>query len=734
MSGSYDLVVVANRLPVDQRVEPDGSTSWHTSPGGLVAALEPVLRRHHGAWVGWAGGAGDLPEQVEADGLHLVPVPLSESEIEDYYEGMSNGTLWPLYHDVISPPIFHRRWWEAYVVVNRRFAEAAGRQAAPQATVWVQDYQLQLVPQLLRRLRPDLRIGFFNHIPFPPYEIYAQLPWRRQVLDGLLGADLLGFQRQADANNVLRACRRLGMTTRRGVALVREPDGVREVRCEAFPISVDAAALDQVARRPSVELRAKQIRAELGDPEVVLLGVDRLDYTKGILHRLKAVGELFDEGRLSTPGAALVQVATPSRERVGSYQALRDEVEVEVGRINGLHAELGHPAVHYLHQSFPREELAALYLAADVMLVTALRDGMNLVAKEYVVSRHDEAGALVLSEFTGAAGQLTQAYVVNPHDIEGLKDTIMRAVQAPARESARRVRAMRRQVFAYDVGWWAASFLRALGSRELVEPQTDRLRIALAELAAKESILIALDFDGVLAPIVERPQDARALPEAMAAVDRLAGLPRTHVALVSGRSLESLRSVARPGPGLTLIGGHGAESDDEAVTAAVAGLPEPARELLAHVASALVEISGAHPGTEVEGKPTSVAMHTRRCARPVAASAARAVLDGPAGWPGVHPIRGKEVLELSVSAATKGTALQALRSRLGIGAGAVVYLGDDVTDELAFGALDQTGGDLAIKVGNGETIAGHRVADPAAVAQLLGSLAERRAAAVASSD
>jgi len=459
--GSHDLVVVANRLPVDRRDEPDGTVSWQPSPGGLVAALEPIMRRQGGAWVGWTGVCEDASDPFDAQSMRLVPVPLSAEEIEFYYEGMSNATLWPLYHDVIAPPEFHRHWWDSYVRVNRRFARAAAAQAAPGATVWVQDYQLQLVPQLLRAARSDLRIGFFNHIPFPPYEIYAQLPWRRQVLDGLLGADLLGFQRPADANNFLRACRRCGLVTRRGAVLAPEP-GHRWVRAASFPISVDSAQLDQVARDPAVRARADQIRAELGDPDVVLLGVDRLDYTKGILHRLKAVAELYDEGRLRTPGTVFVQVATPSRERVGSYQALRDEVEVIVGRVNGLHGALGKPAVHYLHQSFPRQELAALYLAADVLLVTALRDGMNLVAKEYVASRHDERGTLVLSEFTGAANELTQAYLVNPHDIDGLKSTIVQAALASPREAARRMRAMRRRIFQYDVGRWAADFLRAL--------------------------------------------------------------------------------------------------------------------------------------------------------------------------------------------------------------------------------------------------------------------------------
>ncbi len=494
----YNLVVVANRLPVDGHEEPGGEVTWRPSPGGLVAALEPVMRRYDGAWVGWTGVAGSAPPPFDVNGLRLVAVGLEQDEVEGYYEGMSNATLWPLYHDVIAPPRFHRAWWEAYVGVNRRFALATAEQVAPGGTVWVQDYQLQLVPMMLRQLRPDVRIGFFNHIPFPPYEIFAQLPWRRQVLHGLLGSDLVGFQRPADANNFLRACRRNGLPSRAGVIRVgtsgeaatadsarSDPArasegsrpggtpadgmrGVREVRAGAFPISVDARSLDDLSRRPDVVERARQIRHDLGDPPVVLLGVDRLDYTKGILHRLEAVGELFDEGRLATPDAVVVIVATPSRERVETYQHMRDEVEVAVGRINGLHGQLGHPAVHYLHQSYPREELAALYLAADVMLVTSLRDGMNLVAKEYVATRHDERGALVLSEFTGAALELPQALLVNPHDIDGLKDVIVRAASMPSREATRRMRAMRRRVFEYDVARWARDFLVALGTTDAV--------------------------------------------------------------------------------------------------------------------------------------------------------------------------------------------------------------------------------------------------------------------------
>jgi trehalose 6-phosphate synthase len=282
------------------------------------------------------------------------------------------------------------------------------------------------------------------------------------VVEGLLGADLLGFQRRADATNFLRACRQAaGLLTKGHTIRARDPDGVREVQAAAFPISIDSAALEAIARRDEVRKRAADLRQALGQPHTLLLGIDRLDYTKGILHRLNAYGELLTEGRLGSQ-VVLVQVASPSRERVEAYGALRDEVELTVSRINGEHAEVGSPPVHYLHQSYPREEMAALYLAADVMLVTALRDGMNLVAKEYVACRYDESGALVLSEFAGAAETLTGAFLVNPHDIDGLKDAIVRAATISPAEARRRMRPMRREVREHDVADWAASFLGRL--------------------------------------------------------------------------------------------------------------------------------------------------------------------------------------------------------------------------------------------------------------------------------
>jgi trehalose 6-phosphate synthase len=451
------FVVVANRLPVDRIELPDGTADWRPSPGGLVTAFEPIMHKRHGAWVGWHGGADEELEPFENDGLTLVPVPLSSSEVAEYYEGFSNATLWPLYHDAIATPQFHREWWDTYVAVNERFADRTAEVAANGALVWLQDYHLQLVPQMLRRRRPDLRIGFFLHIPFPPTELFLQLPWRRQILEGLLGADLVGFQLPGGAQNFVRLVRqRLGLETYRD--RIRMADG-REVLARAYPISIDAKGLHQLAASEEAANRAAEIRRDLGDPDVMFLGVDRLDYTKGILERIEAFGELLADGRIDPDHAVMLQLAIPSRERVDLYRQLRDDIDRLVGRVNGDSARIGRPPITYLHVSYPRIEMAAIYRAADVMLVTPLRDGMNLVAKEYVACRQQDDGALVLSEFTGAARELRQAYSVNPHDINGLKDRMVEAMNDSARNKARRMKAMRRQVFESDIDRWASMFL-----------------------------------------------------------------------------------------------------------------------------------------------------------------------------------------------------------------------------------------------------------------------------------
>jgi len=478
MDPTYDLVVVANRLPVSAEEKAPGDTTWTRSPGGLVSALEPVLRGTPSVWVGWSGRFAPDPYSTEDYGRVLDPLPqdvtsfalaeveLTREDVEGFYEGFSNSTLWPLYHDAVASPAYHRHFWEPYVTVNRRFANRVIDLAAEGATVWVHDYQLQLVPAMVRERRPDLRIGFFLHIPFPPAELFAQLPWRRQILDGLLGADLIGFHTPGGAANFLRLAERyLGLSPDDHGVQVPESSrhsGSRRVSVGAFPISIDSREFDALARTAETQDAATELRRKVGDPQFLILGVDRLDYTKGIDVRLTAFTELLADGAIKPGEAVFVQIATPSRENVEDYQKLRDDIELMVGRAIGDHGIIGAAPVQYLHQPFDRESLSAFYVAADVMLVTPYRDGMNLVCKEYVASRHDDTGALVLSEFAGAAVELTDAFLVNPYDAEGVKQAILDAMHSPEAERRRRMSAMRAQVFEHDVARWAASFLDAL--------------------------------------------------------------------------------------------------------------------------------------------------------------------------------------------------------------------------------------------------------------------------------
>jgi trehalose 6-phosphate synthase/phosphatase len=734
------LVVVANRLPVDFSVDDDGKVSWSRSPGGLVSALEPVMQQADGAWIGWNGSADLYADPFEADDMTLVPITLNADEIEQYYEGFSNDTLWPLYHDVIAPPQFHRQWWDAYRRVNRRFAEAAAVQVATGGTVWVHDYQLQLVPAMLRELRPDVRIGFFDHIPFPPYEIFSQLPWRRQVIEGLLGADLIGFQRNGDAANFLRTVRRLTRHSTRGQAIAFEDaEGrpVREVRASAFPISIDSTRFDELARKPETQARAAEVRDELGKPDVIMLGVDRLDYTKGIRHRIKAYGELLNDGRLDVERTTLVQVASPSRENVDAYQELRENVETAVGRINGEYGELGHAAIHYLHHSYPPEEMAALYLAADVMLVTSLRDGMNLVAKEYIAARSDLRGALVLSEFTGAADELSGALLVNPHDIDELKDVIEQAARMEPGEQRKRMRRLRRKVMSDDVAKWSSSFLTTLEEMpvspvapELQDDDGDgglapELLARLDDLAASNGlVMIASDFDGVLAPLVDDPASSRTSPRSARALGRIARRPRSQVrlALVSGRDLDTLAQLSHAPSGTLLIGSHGAERGEvtaDGVDKHHLALTEGQSSLLRRITDGLEEIADRHTGVWVEKKPTASVLHTRRSTHDGAVQATEAARL-LAERLGVGTLEGKDVVEIQVVETSKGKAVDAIRDELD--AVSVLYIGDDVTDEHAFAVL--TPADVSVKVGAGESIASYRVSSTKSVALLLEHLAK----------
>jgi trehalose 6-phosphate synthase len=454
----WPLIIVANRLPVERAKSKEGST-WKRSPGGLVSALTPIVQQAKGAWIGWTGTTGSAPEPFTHDGIDLLPVAISREQLHAFYYGFCNGTVWPLYHGAIRQPEYHRHWWRPYVNVNRRYADITSDAAARNARIWIHDYHLQLAPDMLRERRPDLRIGYFLHIPFPPKELFSRLPWRRQILEGLMGADVVGFQTEVGAQNFVELAVQYTEARARGGVLHK--DG-RRIRAKAFPISIDFERYSSMASTPEVVKRSRELSEQVGQGRRIILGVDRLDYTKGIDVRLRGFQELLSRRRSIVRECVMVQLAVPSRERIAEYRELRSNVEELVGQINGEFGEVGLTPVQYLHRALPFKELIALYRAADVMLVTPLADGMNLVAKEYVATRFDDSGVLILSEFTGAARELDSSLLVNPHDLNGLAETIDMAMSLPEREVKRRMRKMRETVAAYTVFDWADSFMQSL--------------------------------------------------------------------------------------------------------------------------------------------------------------------------------------------------------------------------------------------------------------------------------
>jgi trehalose 6-phosphate synthase len=455
------VVAVANRLPVRQ----GENGEWELSPGGQVTALRPVMATHSGAWVGTRGVPPSLPDLSVA----LKPIGLSASQLRQYYHGFSNATLWPLLHDAIEKPRFERAWWHSYQQVNATFAAAAAAALGehPGALAWVHDYQLMLVPGLIRERRPDQPIGFFLHVPWPPPDIFARLPWRQEVLLGLLGADVVSFHTELYRRNFLRACGRLLAGT--GVQIhgptITLPDR-RVVRTTSAPISIDVAEFSRLATGPGAENEIAALGQQFAG-RALLLGVDRLDYTKGIIERLLAVEMLLERRADLRTKLAFLQVAVPSRDDVPEYRNLRAAVERTIGRINGQFTEPGSDVpVHYLYRGLPQQQLAAYYAAASVLLVTPLIDGMNLVAKEYVTVQHARrgSGALVLSEFTGAAAELREAVPCNPFDVEGLSYRIEHALGLSSSARRTALTTMARRIRGNDVHHWVAQQLADIGS------------------------------------------------------------------------------------------------------------------------------------------------------------------------------------------------------------------------------------------------------------------------------
>lgn len=724
------LVVVSNRLPfrIERR---SGDLHLTRSPGGLVSALEPVLNDRGGIWVGWPGisreetdAAGGL--ELPSDGrVEYRAVPLSGHEVSLYYGGFANRTLWPLFHYFVGRTSIQGNTWRVYERVNERFAQIAAAELDPTALVWIHDYQLLRVPHYLRRLSAGSRIAFFLHIPFPAADVFRVLPWARSLLRGMLAADMVGFQVTSYAEHFLICAERLlGCEVDRSAGIVRFEG--REVSVQAHPISIDAAHLEDLAKRETVP---PQRRRSDGVQEI--LGVDRLDYTKGIHERLLAVERLLERHPSYRRGLLFTQLLVPSRERVAEYAALKKQIDETVGRINGRFSEPGWSPIRYLVRSLPPEELVPLYRQANIALVTPLRDGMNLVAKEYAIAQVENDGVLILSEMAGAAEELQEAVIVNPFDIDAVADALHLALSMPEDERRARMSALRDRVRGNDVHAWVQHFLDSAetASHRAVETAVspvDQVRRRLAPwLAQRPTVALFLDYDGTLTPTTRRPEDAQLSDLARQTLDQAARRPNLDTIIVSGRALADVQRLVGV-PGLTYVGNHGFEIEGPGISYRHDGANR-FQEALDAAAQDLARLGIA--GAWVERKGATLTYHFRDAARALQRDAERraqtvlrqrqlrvgvgkCVVEGrpPVEW---H--KGHAVLHVLVRrhGANWPSRVRAL------------YIGDDITDEDAFRSLRGIGRSICVATNapEGGTSADYRLPDPDAVLLLLRWLA-----------
>lgn len=711
--GARQLIVLSNREPYVHRRDRHGIRVSRPA-GGLVAALDPVMQAVSGTWIAWGSGEADF-EAADAQGRLPVPpgdprytlkrLPLSQGEVDAYYYGYANQALWPLFHFITERTRFRRRFWESYKSVNARFAQAVLDELAREAVVWIHDYHLMLTPRVLRRLRPDLFLMHFWHIPWPKYDVWQICPQRMELLDGLLANDLIGFQRPRHVQAFFECVQReleAEVDAERGTITY---DG-HVTHAQAFPISVDFAALDRTARsRDTVRWMARFVRRFGLEGRFVAIGVDRLDYTKGIPERLRAFEALLKRAPAFRERVVFIQKSAPSRTRILAYRNLQRNVEQEIARLNSAYGTIGWRPIVYLPQSLPPEGLAALYRLADVCVVSSLQDGMNLVAKEFVAARVDERGALVLSSLAGAQRELTGAIAIDPRDVEGFASALQQALELPEEEEHQRMAQMRAYLAEHDIFHWFEQQFRAVAGLLQERPRVPALLDHLDEIEGcvrdRGRLALLLDFDGTLAPVADDPDTVRLPPAVGDALRTLAGSPEVLVAIFSGRALSDIRSRVVI-DGLVYAGNHGFEVAGPGWT----WVHEDAARIAPVVAKAAARLRRTlrrFPGVAVEEKGLTASVHYRRAAVASHERVRRAVEDEVQSAQGALRLTaGRRVWEIRPNVAwDKGAAARWLLERTYGPAWAAmacaIYAGDDLTDEDAFRAL---GGDpVTVKVG-----------------------------------
>ncbi|MGI4020914.1 MAG: bifunctional alpha,alpha-trehalose-phosphate synthase (UDP-forming)/trehalose-phosphatase [Janthinobacterium lividum] len=714
-------IIVSNRLPVKIQ-EKEGEYSSSASEGGLATGLGSVYQEKNNVWIGWPGTeiATDKQDEITAQlaDLSLLPVFLSQGEISEYYEGFSNEVLWPIFHYYASTYSTYRESnWEFYQLVNQKFADVVLSVAQPGDTIWIHDYQLLLLPALIRAKLPDVSIGFFLHIPFPSFQLFHLIPWRSELLEGLLGADLIGFHTFDDVQHFTQACARL-LHVNLSSNVISLPD--RLVVAEAFPMGIDEQKYASLAQSEEVKQEIKQLQESFAGVRTIL-SVDRLDYSKGILQRLQAFEELLLNNPEYLGKVVLYMIVVPSRDTVPQYKHLRDEIDKRVGNINSLFRTLNWSPVQYFYRSFPIETLSALYASTDVALVTPMRDGMNLVSKEYVASRIQNNGVLILSEMAGSSRELIDAIIVNPNNMNMMTSAIKQALEMPAEEQESRMVNLRKNVSKFNVKHWVKIFMDRL--QEVKEQQQALRTRYISELTTKaiykiyaktSNRIFFLDYDGTLVGFNADPKKASPDAELYQVLQNLTSDPQNKVIIISGRDYQTLEKWFGHLP-ITLIADHGAWQKLNGEWESAPALNASWKKIVSPV---LETFADRTPGSFIEEKTYSLAWHYRKVETGLGDLRAGELINNLrfiTSDQGLQILPGNKVIEVKNIEINKGkTALAVLH---GQAYDFVMAIGDDHTDEDTFKAMPENS--VTIKVGSNSSAAKYYVNDVKEVRNLL---------------
>ena len=715
------MIIVSNRLPVS--ISKTGNNiKVKKSVGGLATGLGSFYKDYKGVWIGWPGIASERIRGEKTvirellDKENCAPVFLSQKDVEKYYYGFSNKTLWPLFHYFTQYVIYDDSFWKKYVSVNREFAKAVLKVADKDDIIWVHDYQLMLLPMMLRKKLPDNPIGFFLHIPFPAFEVFRTLPWRKEIIEGLLGADLIGFHTYDYATYFLDSVRRLfGYESTLGKINFKD----RIIKVDAFPMGIDYDKFANASKDPAVQKSVKSVRRTVGERKVIL-SVDRMDYTKGILQRLDAYDKFLDTYPQYKGKVTMILVAVPSRSHVEQYASLKKSVDEKVGAINGKHGMIDWTPIHYLYRSLPFNRLTALYLVADIAPITPLRDGMNLVAKEFIATKTDGKGVLILSEMAGAAKELDGALIVNPNSDDELVEALKTAMDMPIKEQIERNRMMQERLKRYTVTHWAEDFIKVLHevkeiqenylSKELTKEVEEKI---VSDFKNSKEKLLLLDYDGTLIPFASKPSYAKPDKRLITLLSALSEMGE--VVIVSGRDKDTLeRWFGKLNVGL--IGEHGVWIKDHG---------ENWREIMplenewkSSIRPILEYYVDRTPGSFIEEKPFSLVWHYRNVQKELAITRVgelKSVLANLAANLGVEMLDGNKVVEFKNVGINKGrAALHFINKKKW---DFMLAAGDDVTDEDLFSVLPDYA--YSIKVRRGISVAKYDVESYVQVRNLL---------------